>query len=575
MQELSEGGVPTNKNMVESLREVEKSLCQQAADRKGVESRFAYEAQRFVRHAREIMEEKNNDDTLRLMLEHIKEASELLAKSVPLDRLQAHGEAMMNQNSNQLQSLVESFRSLMISLARNANVRVGMIEVIQLLEESFSDLVATAVKLEEKIEEKTGTTPSEKVGGKLEEVKKETEKKLTTSQSREKLRGLLMELGKSSEYKDFLNNLSQFFQTNWQYLSTLLNETSTDSKTYTSLLVVISDVQVLLERFSGGKSLNTLRLRLGTLMITISRDQKVREFFGKWRDFLKKTFETPENMESMDKELTSLLDCGKDLVKRESIKEDLGVVFKEFKELIQRLVDDDTLKTVGKDIEHIRKELLLNADGKLDLMTLKNTLPTLKNVLIPTITSALKHIPIPTITTDNEKYFLQLSNLSLAAKDLIPEKVRIHFTNDVLFDFSTEGKDLFISRLTVLMRDFNATVRDINFKYDRKKTPQISDFGVADVEAQGIHIDIRWRMDMNSSRLCFYVDHVKCLIESLRTDIKEANHKMLDNIYLSLFSGGMKRNLESTIEETLREKLLEFSIDTTVPLSEQLKLPQA
>jgi len=207
-------------------------------------------------------------------------------------------------------------------------------------------------------------------------------------------------------------------------------------------------------------------------------------------------------------------------------------------------------------------------------MTLKNSMPALKNVLLPTLTATLRNIPIPTITIDNEKMFLQLSNLSLAAKDLIPEKIRIHFTNDILFDFSTEGKDLFISRLTVLMRDFSATLQDINFKYDRKKMPQISDFGVVDVEIQGIHIDLRWRMDMAGSRLTFSVDYVKCVVDSLRTDVKQANHKMLDNVYVSLFSGSMKRNLETSIENTLREKLLEFTIDTNVPLSEQIGFPQ-
>jgi len=238
-------------------------------------------------------------------------------------------------------------------------------------------------------------------------------------------------------------------------------------------------------------------------------------------------------------------------------------------------MEDTSIQTVGQDFDHLRKELLMNNDGKLDLMSLKNTLPTLKNVLIPTLTEALRNIPIPSITVDNEKMFLQLSNLSLAARDLIPEKIRIHFTNDILFDFSTDGKDLFISRLTVLMRDFNATLKDINFKYDRKKTPQISDFGVADVEIQGIHIDVRWRMEMNGSRLCFYVDYAKCLIDNLNTNIKEANHKLLDKIYLGLFSGSMKNTLQTTIEDSLREKLLQFSIDTTAPLSEQFNLPQA
>lgn len=572
MQKFSEGTLPKNKKMVESLKEMERVLSTQAANMKGADSRFAYDAQRFVRHAREILEEKNSDDTFLEMMTHIREASELLAESVPVEKIAAQGEAWANQQSSQLQNVVESFKSLMISLAKNANVRVQVIEILQILEDSFSDVIEAAAKLEEKVEEKTGTKPSGEASDKLKETKEKSEKKnLSSAQSREKLRGLLVELGKTPEYKEFINSLGTFFQINWQYISSLFDQKGMDNKTYTALLVVVSDVQTVLERFSGDKSLNTLRNKLGSLMVTISRDPKIKQLFGKWRDFIKKTFEKPESqdLETMDKELTSILDTGRDLLKRETIKEDIAGVLKESKDLLERLVGDTAFKTFGSDLQVLRKELFLNNDGKLDLMTLKHTLPTLKNVLIPTLTTALRNIPIPTITVDNEKMFLQLSNLSLAARDLIPEKIRINFTNDILFDFSDDRKDVFVSRLTVLMRDFNACLRDMNFKYDRKKMPQISDFGVADVEIQGIHIDIRWKMDMIGSKLSFYVDYVKCLVDSLRTDVKEANHKMLDNIYVTLFSGGMKRNLETTIEDTLKEKVLQFNIDPSAPLSEQ------
>jgi hypothetical protein len=341
----------------------------------------------------------------------------------------------------------------------------------------------------------------------------------------------------------------------------------------TALLVVVSDVQALLERFSGNKSLTPLRNRIGALLVTFSRDQQIRELFGKWRDFLKKTFENPENVESLDQELNHIIDTGKDLFKRGKLQEDLAFILKETRCLIERLRDEAAFKTVGDDLDQLRKELLLNDDGKLDLMTLKQTLPTLKNVLIPTLTTTLKSIPIPTIIVDNEKYFLQLSNLSLDARDFVPEKIRIHFTNDILFDFSPEGKDTFVSKLTVFTRDFQALLRDLNFKYERKKVPKISDFGVADVEIVGVDIDMKWRMDMVGSTVTFSVDYVKCEINNVHTDVKEAHHKLLDNIYVRLFNSGLRKSIISSIENTLREKLLQFSIDTTKPLSEQISLP--
>jgi len=580
-----------------------------ADQKRGTEGRFAFDAQRLVRHAREILEEKNKDDTLQLMMLHIKEASELLAQSVPIKKVALQAEALSSLQSSQLQRLVDSFKHLCISLGRNANFRVRLVEALQLLEQMLLDLTNSALKAEEKIESKTSTTKITEIqeeitaegvpiGSKpafhlpsqtpfkvyLSEVLKEeipdSEKKPHLSESetqwrREKLRGILVELGTSPEYKDLINNLSLFFKTNWSYLSTLFDEKTVDTKTVTALLVVVSDVQVLLERFSGNKSLNSLRMRLAALLVTLSRDQQIQDFFGRWRDFLKKTIQNPEaqNIEILDQDLSYLLDTGKDLFKRGKLQEDSLFVVKELRDLIERLREETSFQTVGKDLDLLRKELLLNDQGKIDLMTLKQTLPTLKNVLIPTLTTTLKNIPIPTITIDNEKYFLQLSNLSLDARDFIPEKIRIHFTNDILFDFSTEGKDMFVSKLTVLTRDFQALLRDLNFKYERKKMPQISDFGIADVEIVGVDIDMRWRMDMMGSTLCFYVDHVKCEINNVHTDVKEAHHKLLDNIYVRLFSGGLKRSVEQSIEATLREKLFQFTVDTTAPLSEQIPFP--
>jgi len=103
--------------------------------------------------------------------------------------------------------------------------------------------------------------------------------------------------------------------------------------------------------------------------------------------------------------------------------------------------------------------------------------------------------------------------------------------------------------------------------------PKISDFGIANIEIVGVDIDMRWKMDMIGSTLCFYVDYVKCEINNVHTDVIEAHHKLLDNLYVRLFNSGLKKEVEQSIESTLREKLFQFSIDTTTPLSEQIPLP--
>jgi len=196
----------------------------------------------------------------------------------------------------------------------------------------------------------------------------------------------------------------------------------------------------------------------------------------------------------------------------------------------------------------------------------------LKNVLIPTLTQAFSSIPIPPININNEKYDISLTNINIAASDLIPEKIRIHFTNDILFDFSPASRDLFISSLYVKLQDFGAFIRDMNFRYDRKKMPAITDVGIVDVEIIGTTIEIRWRMDMMGQKLCFYVDDCRCIMKDFKTTIKESRHMVINKIAMSLMNNTIKRNIEETVENIIRTKLVEFSIDTSLPLSEQLPL---
>jgi hypothetical protein len=286
------------------------------------------------------------------------------------------------------------------------------------------------------------------------------------------------------------------------------------------------------------------------------------------------TLNSPESQDvnEIDQHLRKLKEKATNIFKKEKIQKDSAFIFKELIELVNRIQKDDSLLKVGEDVERLRKEVLLNSSGKMDLQTLKNAVPALKNVLIPTLTAAFSNIPVPPVTLSNEKFDLALTNISLAASDLVPEKIRIHFTNDILFDFSPESNDMFLSSLYVRLQDFNGFLRDMNFKYDKKKMPQITDVGIVDVEIVGTSIEIRWRMDMIGSKLCFYVDGARCVMRELKTTIKESRHTVLNKIAMSLFNNTIKRNIEETVEKMIREKLVEFQIDTSLPLSEQLPI---
>jgi hypothetical protein len=206
---------------------------------------------------------------------------------------------------------------------------------------------------------------------------------------------------------------------------------------------------------------------------------------------------------------------------------------------------------------------MCNEKGQIDFGTIRNSLPALKNVLVPALIQALKTIPVTPIHSDDEKYTIDVTNLALSADELLPENANIHFANDLFFDFSGHGNDHFDSSLSLALNEFTTTLKDLNFHYERKKMPKMSDAGVADISIVGTSIKMRWRMEKIEDRISFNVDKVKCTMRELNTNVKEAQHKILDRLALKIFNTQIKRSIELAVEKALRERLEKFSVNTT------------
>jgi len=293
--------------------------------------------------------------------------------------------------------------------------------------------------------------------------------------------------------------------------------------------------------------------------------KKVRDFFIRVRELFSQTVKKPEEQhpEKIDAEIQALSKEAQILMKKPEYREDVNTILNESKGFLTRVKEDEHLKRLGSDVQNLRREMMLNEKGQIDFGTIRSSLPALKNVLIPALTSALKTIPVPPIHTDDEKYTVDVTNLALTAEDLLPENANIHFANDLFFDFSGHGNDRFDSTLSLSLNDFTTTLKDLNFHYDRKKMPKISDAGVADISVVGTSIRLRWKMEKVDERISFNVDKVKCTMRELNTNVKEAQHRTLDRFALRMFNTSIKRAIEQGVEKALRERLEKFTINTT------------
>lgn len=204
----------------------------------------------------------------------------------------------------------------------------------------------------------------------------------------------------------------------------------------------------------------------------------------------------------------------------------------------------------------------MNKKGQVDLQVLRESLPALKNVLVPTLTASINKIPIPPIKTENDKYLFEATNVNFAATDLLPESLKIKLNNLVRFDFSGVGMDRLDSVLIVSLKDFHSHLEDINFHYERKTLPTITDSGVVDVDVTGTCVKLRWRVEYAEGRLQFLLEDVRCRMTDLNINVKKANHSFMDKFVLRFFNTTIKNRMVHSMEETLREKLQSFSVDT-------------
>jgi gas vesicle protein len=607
-QSISSGKVPHNEQVLASLQEIEDPLKQQASNKGGAEGRIAQQTQQLLQHTRELLQDKNSDDTFDKIRTHAKEAGIALANVAKDQKQQTDQTKWTEEKVLEVRQLLIAFRNTATSLAKNTNFRHHLIELIQLFQTLFFDF--THSTLDKKLTEmKSNTQISESVGQIQPHVQPFTsteeqqlssssgnqtitnpssgehsrtnaliqrqqsgaeapveQRKMTDEErkhSYEKLRTLMIELGHTPEYKQLVEKLTSFVKNNGQHISQVAGQSKDHSKS--AITALGDDIQELLEKCSGGVSLTPLRSRIQQVILNIQNNADVRQFFTRVRELFSQTVTKPEEQhpEKIDAEIQSLSKEAEILLKKPEYREDMRVILDELKAFLNRVKEDEHLRRLGSDVQNLRREMMLNEKGQIDFGTIRNSLPALKNVLLPALTSALKTIPVPPIHSDDERYTIDVSNLSLSAEELLPENANIHFANDLFFDFSGHGNDRFDSSLSLALNDFTTTLKDLNFHYERKKMPKISDAGVADISIVGTSIRLRWKMEKVDDRITFHVDKVKCNMRELNTSVKEAQHKILDRFALKMFNTQIKRAIEQGVEKSLRERLEKFTINTT------------
>jgi hypothetical protein len=572
-KKIATGHAPSAEDIKGTLSEMQAPLQQH---REGKEGKIASHAESLVMHTKEILEEKRPEENFEKIQKHSREINQMMMElSKEKDVHELWGEDQVAE----LKSMLDALRGTAITLARNRKFRQEIMETLHVFQMMVADLTKTTLekrqtKSQDQVlpykEEFVSTLPTQRlVEPSLEQGYRDYHQhevighfERNKTDLRQKLRGLLVELGRCKEYKTFITKLFGFTRHNDKRLRMIYS--NGNEKYQQPFKLLTDDVQELLEKFTGGKTLTPLRNRLGKVWEAIRKDQEISDFFGEFREMITGTLEEPEKQDThkLDSEMNKFYERARFIFQKKNFRDDWLFIISELRSLIKRFREDAHIKHIGTDIAGLRKEIFMNKRGEVDLQVLRESLPALRNVLVPTLTSSINKIPIPPIRSDTDKYLFEATNVNFAATDLLPETLLIKLNNLVRFDFSGVGMDRLDSVLIVSLKDFHSHLEDIHFHYERKTMPTITDSGVVDIDVTGTSVKLRWRIEYSEGRLQFLLEDVHCRMTELNINVKQANHSFLDKMVLKYFNTTIKNRMVHSMEETLREKLQRISIDT-------------
>jgi len=107
---------------------------------------------------------------------------------------------------------------------------------------------------------------------------------------------------------------------------------------------------------------------------------------------------------------------------------------------------------------------------------------------------------------------------------------------------------------TVKAEGIDVNMHNVKFWFKRKTFPKMEDQGLSTVHISNCSIKFKTRVHsspFDNVPLCFVLEKVECDISKVRIHIDEAKHEFLLNVYTTLWSGSIRKKIETRIEQAL------------------------
>jgi len=322
------------------------------------------------------------------------------------------------------------------------------------------------------------------------------------------------------------------------------------------------ETEELIACFTGRETLDKFMDSLNTLIEKLDKDGKVKQYLHEMKMFILQ--ENPTKAQDYGIKSRDLARRGRELMKEIKCSDEVNNFMDCTDQLMENFKNDEFVSVLRQHAGIVSSDLTYtDTDGRVQLDT--QMISKLQSTIAPLIAETLKYIPVPRISESDENRDFWVDNIVLCGYDIVPDKIRLRIESDSCLGIRETETNYSDTRLMIELRNIRTELKDMNFFYNRKSFPKLTEQGRVTIRIGGegasavlLFIVTQGKEDkvpVFSKGDAFF--HIEKL--TIEFDKETLTHDVLFPMITNLFKEKIKRSIEKQVEESLRNIMQTFS----------------
>jgi len=204
------------------------------------------------------------------------------------------------------------------------------------------------------------------------------------------------------------------------------------------------------------------------------------------RDFIldTKNAQISENKEAFKQRSRELASRGRELVREFKYSDELNDFLDRTQELFDNIRNDEFITVLRHHAGLVAEDLsYTDNEGRtqIDMVAIGK----LQNVIGPVLAESFKYIPIPRIVRSDENREFWVDNIVVCGYDVLPDNIRFQIESDSEVSIRDIEMKKTNTRLIITLSHIRTELKNLEFYYERKTFPSITESGRATLRIGG------------------------------------------------------------------------------------------